>query len=192
MPDGRAYRMIILAALAAVAVAGCAERRMPAGDPNPTPAPAAPRAEPSTPAPPAPAARYLSVEEAARVIRENPDVFLLCVCTEEEYDRGHIAGSILIPVMGLEIGIERNEWFPEINHGRTPRKDQPILCYCWWKTCVCPSIPTYSQVAARILLRKGYTNVSIIAGGMRDWTKKRLPVEKVPASAAGRPSPGAP
>jgi len=189
MPDRPVHKAMMLVALVAAAtLAGCNERRVPAGARPASPAPTTSQAAPSPPVPPAPAARYLSVDEAARLLRDDPDVFLLCVCTEEEYDRGHIAGSVLIPVMGLDIGIERNEWFPEINRGRTPRKDQPILCYCWWKTCICPTIPTYSQAAARILFQKGFTNVSILAGGMRDWTKKGLPVEKSPASAAGRPA----
>jgi len=167
---------------AALALAGCAERRAPPFLPPTGPVSQASAASPSAPAASAsaacPAPRYLSVEDAAREICENPDLFLLCVATEEEYADGHIAGSILIPVMGLDIGVERNDWFPEINRGRIPRKDQPILCYGWWKMCVCPSIPTYSQVAAGILIRRGYANVAIIAGGMRDWKKADLPVER--------------
>jgi len=181
MPQPWTARTVTWAAAAVLVLAGCTERRSPPASPRTGPSPETAAASPSTPAAsapePRPTPRYLSVEDAAREIRENPDLFLLCVATEEEYADGHIAGSILIPVMGLDIGIERNDWFPEINRGRIPRKDQPILCYGWWKMCVCPSIPTYSQVAGGILIRKGYVNVAIIAGGMRDWKKAGLPVE---------------
>jgi rhodanese-related sulfurtransferase len=181
MPQPCTARTLTWAAAAALVLAGCAEQRTPSAARRTGPsleAAEASRSAPAASAPEAPPApRYLSVKDAAREIRENPDLFLLCVATEEEYADGHIAGSVLIPVMGLDIGIERNDWFPGINRGRVPRKDQPILCYGWWKTCVCPSIPTYSQVAAGILIRKGYTNVAIIAGGMRDWKKAGLPVE---------------
>jgi len=147
-----------------------------------TPANLSVAAEPPAPPPaPKPVVRYVGSEEAARLIRHTPDLFLLCVDTEEQYADGHVAGSLLIPVMALDVGIERNDWFPALNRGRTPRKDQPILVYCWWKSCVCPSIPAYSQVAAKILIRKGYTNVTVMAGGMRDWSKKGLPVETTPA-----------
>jgi rhodanese-related sulfurtransferase len=181
MPKRRIAKTLTCAAAAVLVLAGCTEHRRPSTvRPSARPAETA-AATPSTRAASAsearPAPRYLSVEDAARAIREEDDLFLLCVATEEEYADGHIAGSVLIPVMGLEIGIERNDWFPEINRGRVPRKDQPILCYGWWKKCVCPSIPTYSQVAAKILIRKGYTNVAILAGGMRDWKKAGLPME---------------
>jgi len=167
--------MVLLAGV--TALAGCtpttrrsAPARWPAGE------------APSPPAPPAPkpAITYAAPEAAARMIREAPDLFLLCVDTEEQYADGHIAGSVLIPVMALEISIERNDWFPALNRGRTPRKGQPILVYCSWKSCICPSIPAYSQVAAKTLVRKGFTDVTVLAGGMRDWSKKGLPVEKTP------------
>lgn len=159
----------------AAILTGCteAERR---------PAPARPSTQVRPAPPPAPqrTITYAAPEVAARMIRETPDLFLLCVDTEEQYADGHIAGSVLIPVMALDSGIERNDWFPALNRGRTPRKDQPILVYCAWKSCICPSIPAYSQVAAKTLVRKGFTDVTVLAGGMRDWMKKGLPVEKTP------------
>jgi len=121
---------------------------------------------------------WLSPEEARRELREGGDVFLLCVATREQYDRGHIAGSVLIPAMGLKAGLERNDYYPEINRGRRPRKDQRIICYCWWKPCVCPAVPTLSGLAGKMLLKNGYRNVALIDGGMRAWIEADLPVEK--------------
>jgi len=138
-------------------------------------------------APPKPSVRWITPEQAFKEIQDDPDLFLLCVADKEEYDRGHIAGSVIIPVMGLERGLDRNDWWPDINFGRVPRRDQRILCYCWWKSCDCPSVPTYSQLARKILIRKGFRKIDIIVGGMRDWMKKGLPVEKTPPSAEKAP-----
>jgi len=138
-------------------------------------------------APPKPSVRWITPEQAFKEIQDDPDLFLLCVADKEEYDRGHIAGSVIIPVMGLERGLDRNDWWPDINFGRVPRRDQRILCYCWWKSCNCPSVPTYSQLARKILIRKGFRKIDIIVGGMRDWMKKGLPVEKTPPSVEKAP-----
>ena len=129
--------------------------------------------------------RWLAPQEARRQIDAESDVFLLCVATKEEYDRGHIAGSVLIPVMGLRAGLRKNDYYPEINRGRTPRKDQPILCYGWWKPCRCPAVPTFSELAGRILLESGFQNVALLDGGVPAWIESPLPVEKSPTRARG-------
>jgi len=154
-------RFFLLAALT-VWMAGCAETQP--VEPPPV--------HVRKPAPPKPKAtvRWITPEQAWQEVQHDPDLFILCVADKEEYDRGHIAGSVIIPVMGLERGLEKNDWWPDINFGRVPRKDQKILCYCWWKSCDCPSVPTYSQLARKILLRKGYRDIDIIVGGMRAIT----------------------
>lgn len=139
---------------------------------------------------PAAKARWISTHQALDEIRRKPDVFLLCVADKEEYDRGHIVGSVLIPVRALRRFVERNTLWPEINKGRAPRKDQPIIVYCWWKPCDCPSIPTYSQLARTILLEKGFRDIAFINGGMRGWIKDNLPVEASPKGEADTASSG--
>jgi rhodanese-related sulfurtransferase len=124
--------------------------------------------------------RRLSPLHASRILRQDPNVFLLCVATREEYDRGHIAGSVLIPAMALGAKLAHNDLWPRINRGRTPRKDQPIIVYCWWKSCRCPLVPTYSGLAYKILHDKGYENLALIDGGMVAWKKAKLPVETKP------------
>jgi rhodanese-related sulfurtransferase len=136
----------------------------------------------ASPGPP----RLLSPRVTVGVLGLEDDAFLLCVATPEEYERGHIIGSALIPVQALAAALAGNDPVPEINHGRLPRQDQRIILYCWWKSCECPSQPTYSELARRLLLRKGYRNVSIIDGGMRAWLQAGLPAEKSPP--ATRPS----
>jgi len=132
---------------------------------------------------PGESSRWLSPAAACELMRRDQDVFLLCVATREEYDDGHIAGSVLVPVVGLEYCLQTNRVYPQINRGRVPRKDQTILCYCWWKPCYCPWVPTASHLAERVLPEKGFRNVFFIDGGMRAWTQARLPVERSPATA---------
>lgn len=141
----------------------------------------------SVPPPPGARARWISTHEARKELREVPNVFLLCVAEKEDYDRGHIPGSVLIPVRGLRRFIGRNDLWPEINKGRAPRKEQPVIAYCWWKSCVCPSIPTYSQLARKTLLEMGFRDIAFINGGMPGWIEDGLPVEK--SQGPGRPTP---
>jgi rhodanese-related sulfurtransferase len=123
-------------------------------------------------------ARWLSPRQARQEVGQNADAFLLCVADKEQYDQGHVAGSVLIPVRALAVKVHRNDLFPEINRGRVPRKDQPIIVYCWWKACECPAIPTYSDLAKRVLAEEGFGKVAVVDGGMRAWIKAGLPVEK--------------
>ncbi|HUS93538.1 MAG TPA: rhodanese-like domain-containing protein [Phycisphaerae bacterium] len=146
-----------------------------------------PATSPPAPAPraqrPGPKVRLLSPRQAQEELRSKGDVFLLCVAGKEDYDRGHIAGSVLIPATALRHGLEKNILYPEINRGRVPRKGQPVVFYCWWKTCECPDVPTFSDYAAKVLIEKGYTDLGMIDGGMRAWAQAKLPVER-----AGAPS----
>ncbi|HUS91968.1 MAG TPA: rhodanese-like domain-containing protein [Phycisphaerae bacterium] len=121
--------------------------------------------------------RWLTTPEALAALRDDPDIFLLCVADVEQYNRAHVPGSVLIPVRGLRAYVDHNVLYPQLNAGREPRKDQPILVYCWWKACKCPDIPTYSQLARQILLDKGYTDIAFLNGGMPGWLADGLPVE---------------
>jgi len=133
---------------------------------------ASPRAGSSTPV------RWINPQQAYEEIRSNPDLFLVCVAERELYERGHIANSVLIPAVGIAQFIENNTLWPEINHNRAPRKDQPVLIYCYWKDCVCPTIPTWSDYALKALQKKGFTNIGVMTGGMPRWIKEGLPIQK--------------
>lgn len=126
----------------------------------------------------APVAEWISAADAHEKMRTTPDLFILCVADKPQYDRGHIAGSVLIPAMSLADHVDNNRLWQEINQGRVPRRGQPVLVYCWWKPCECPSIPTYSQMARKILLNKGFRQVYLISGGMPAWMKAALPTQQ--------------
>ena len=131
---------------------------------------------------------------AGEMIREDPNLQVLCVANIEDYRAGHLPNSMLIPVTGLRLAVDDNTLYESINHGRTPRKDRPLLVYCWWNTCHCPSVPTFSELARQILREKGFTDVYSIEGGMLAWKAEGMPYEKTelttsvapPTPAAGR------
>ena len=91
----------------------------------------------------------LSPEEAKARMEANPDLILLDVRTQEEYDDGHIPGAVCLPSDMIEEGMP----FSFDN-------DAEILLYC--------HSDKRSAEAASRLRAMGYTNVSDI-GCILDW-----------------------
>ena len=91
----------------------------------------------------------LSPEEAKARMEANPDLILLDVRTQEEYDDGHIPGAVCLPSDMIEEGMPFSF-----------DKDAEILLYCHYDK--------RSAEAASRLRAMGYTNVSDI-GCILDW-----------------------
>ena len=91
----------------------------------------------------------LSPEEAKARMEANPDLILLDVRTQEEYDDGHIPGAVCLPNDMIEEGLPFSF-----------DKDAEILLYC--------HSDKRSAEAASRLRAMGYTNVSDI-GCILDW-----------------------
>ena len=91
----------------------------------------------------------LSPEEAKARMEANPDLILLDVRTQEEYDDGHIPGAVCLPSDMIEVGMPFSF-----------DKDAEILLYC--------HSDKRSAEAASRLRAMGYTNVSDI-GCILDW-----------------------
>ena len=91
----------------------------------------------------------LTPEEAKARIEANPDLILLDVRTQEEYDDGHIPGAVCLPSDMIEEGMPFSF-----------DKDAEILLYC--------HSDNRSAEAASRLRAMGYTNVSDI-GCILDW-----------------------
>ena len=85
----------------------------------------------------------LSPEEAKARMEANPDLILLDVRTQEEYDDGHIPGAVCLPSDMIEEGMPFSF-----------DKDAEILLYC--------HSDKRSAEAASRLRAMGYTNVSDI------------------------------
>jgi len=58
-----------------------------------------------------------------------------------------------------------------------PDKSVPVVVYCASRTC------QNSHIAAALLVRLGYTDVSVYPGGKQDWSEAGLPIERETATA---------
>jgi phage shock protein E len=92
----------------------------------------------------------ITPEEAKKRLDSEKGIVLLDVRTKEEYDTGHIKGSILIPVDNLK----------EEAENKLKDKDAPIFVYC--------RSGNRSTTAANILVNLGYKNVYNL-GGINKW-----------------------
>ncbi|MBW2428915.1 MAG: rhodanese-like domain-containing protein [Deltaproteobacteria bacterium] len=103
--------------------------------------------------------REVSSREAAELIK-NDQPFILYVRTPNEYKRGHLHDSVLIPVQELQ---SRQK---ELG----AHKDREILIYC--------ATGNRSTVASKILIDNGFKHIVNMHGGIYDWSKKNYPVTR--------------
>ncbi len=123
-------------------------------------------------------------EKAAQILHDDPNAVYLDVRTVAEYEGGHPAGSVNIPVAFFEPPRRdpiQNDLFSHICERRFA-KDARILVGC--------ASGVRSLRAAEILGTLGFTNVTNVDGGFsgrrdasgrtieRGWVECRLPVER--------------
>jgi len=149
--------MAPLALAAAVCIASCADRARSSAVAETTAEPAAFE----TPF-------DVTPKEAAQQMRADPDAFLMDVRSPAEYNAQCVPDSVLIPLAMLADNIADNAIYPEINRGRTPRKDQRILVIC--------RSGNRSSTAVRQLRQMGYARSSSISGGIGAWKSAGLAV----------------
>lgn len=95
--------------------------------------------------------QYVKVSPAeAKEIMDSEEAIVLDVRTKDEYDQGHIEGSVLLPVD--EISAKAEEVIKD--------KSTKILVYC--------RSGNRSATAAKTLIEMGYENV-LDFGGIIDW-----------------------
>jgi 3-mercaptopyruvate sulfurtransferase SseA len=84
----------------------------------------------------------------------------------EEYEEGHIPGSINVP----------HDRLPEFQDvlNREVSNDAHVICYCRGPSC------DFSDLLATELKIIGWQDVSVFSGGWEEWTKAGFPVEKGP------------
>ena len=92
----------------------------------------------------------ISQSEAKEIMDSGKEYILLDVREQDEYDKGHIPGAMLIPYTEIE----------EKAAGALPGKDALILVYC--------RSGRRSKIAAERLASLGYTNIKEF-GGIIDW-----------------------
>jgi rhodanese-related sulfurtransferase len=88
---------------------------------------------------------------------ENP--LLIDVRTPQEYNEGHIEGSLLIPLDTLEANL------PKLANS----KDRPLIIYC--------RSGARSAIASRLLADQGFKPLNV-SGGINEWSAAKLPLAK--------------
>ena len=92
----------------------------------------------------------ITAEKAKQLMDTEENYIILDVCTQEEYDQGHIPGAILIPDNRIDADAEKV----------LTDQNQLILVYC--------SSGRRSKLAAERLVQLGYSNIKEF-GGILDW-----------------------
>jgi phage shock protein E len=150
-------RKLTVALLAILILAGCSAPAAPSA----VPAAAQPAAQPA-----AGAAKTIDVASLPRdvdvqttaALREQPDVMILDVREQDEWDAGHIPGAVFMPMGQVP---DRLSEIP---------KDKTVIVQC-------RSGNRSSQVTD-FLVQQGFTNVHNMAGGIKAWQSAGLPVEQ--------------
>ena len=95
----------------------------------------------------------ITVEEMLEIIKTNNNVIVLDVRSKQEYNEGHVSGSINIPIYDLEK-----------NAVQKLEKESIIIIYC--------SAGIRSKRGIQILKKLGYKNLYNIEGGIENlWMK---------------------
>lgn len=91
-------------------------------------------------------------------LQDHPDVYLLDVREQEEYDAGHIPGINLLPMSSIQ---SRLDEIP---------KDKEVIVTC--------RSGNRSAQVTEFLRNNGYDNVHNMTGGILDWQAAGYPVER--------------
>ena len=103
-------------------------------------------------------AKHVNTTEATQLINKKAQV--IDVRTPEEFARGHIRQSKLIPLSNF------GEQLPLAKL----KQDKPVLIVC--------ESGMRARRAAAILDKQGYTDVAVLDGGVRSWQEAQLPLVK--------------
>lgn len=107
-------------------------------------------------------AEKITVEELKRRMEEKGDFIIVNVLNRDEFENGHIPGSINIPL---------EEDFEEQAKQILTDKDQEIVVHCSSFRCEA------SSDAAERLEGLGYENVVELQEGINEWEDRDFPVE---------------
>ena len=90
-------------------------------------------------------------QDEAKEMMDSQEVVILDVREQDEFDRGHIAGAVLLPVGSISEATAAEV---------IPKKDSVVLVYC--------RSGNRSKTASEKLVELGYTNVYEF-GGINTW-----------------------
>jgi rhodanese-related sulfurtransferase len=97
--------------------------------------------------------------QAAYEKLQKEEPLLIDVRTPQEYNEGHIEGSLLIPLDTLEANL------PKLANS----KDRPLIVYC--------RSGARSAIASRLLADQGFKPLNV-SGGINEWSAAKLPLAK--------------
>ena len=99
--------------------------------------------------------KKIGEKEFKKITEQNPNVKVINVLSEDDFEEGHIPNSINIPV-------ESEDFLDQVKN-EVRNKNDMIIVYCANNAC------TASTQAAQILEENGYTKVLDFKGGMEEW-----------------------
>lgn len=98
----------------------------------------------------------ITADEAWNLIQDKPDLVILDVRTQSEYDDGHIEGALLIP------NTELSERLDELN------KSDEIIVYC--------RTGNRSSGSVVVLKDAGFSKIYHLSEGITSWIREGYPV----------------
>jgi rhodanese-related sulfurtransferase len=101
----------------------------------------------------------ITPQAAYEKLQEEESPLLIDVRTPQEYNEGHIEGSLLIPLDTLEANL------PKLANS----KDRPLIVYC--------RSGARSAIASRLLADQGFKPLNV-SGGINEWSAAKLPLAK--------------
>ena len=94
--------------------------------------------------------KTINATDAVKMMQTEKDYLIIDVRTQEEYDKKHIPGAVLVPIADLREG----------KFEKLPNKNQTLLIYCW--------TGRRAEDSAKLLAENGYTKVYTF-GGLVEW-----------------------
>lgn len=100
--------------------------------------------------------KTIETEDLLRLLQDD-DIVLVDVRPKEEFDQGHVANAVSIPLDEIE------EHLPKLS------KQKPIVVYCRGKLCI------LADEAVELFIKNGY-QATRTEDGMTEWHHKGMPV----------------
>ena len=99
----------------------------------------------------------------AKEIFDKDHVLFVDARSQDDYEQGHIAGAVSLPLGQFD---EKIESFLNVHS-----LDQPMITYCSGRTC------EDSHNLARLLLEAGFTDIRVFIDGFPGWEAEGHPIE---------------
>lgn len=98
----------------------------------------------------------VSVNESVTIVNQQKGCFV-DIRDSEAFAKSHIADAINIPLAEIDKHL-----------GKLKKTEQPLVVVC--------DSGQKSRAAAKLLKAKGYSNVSVMSGGLYAWREAKLPL----------------